>query len=1522
MIRGLFLLAAILLGDHAVADSVLPRLGPLPILAADGSVSGAADIPFGERLTILSQDGAILTVKDATGQEFQVRASDVIAAPKAGLSLMQDDQLAGSATDRADLQLWESAFQLRVFLGGAGSNKFAPSMVVPAGTDLSTARLPVMSIDKAETSVGTPVTIVQALFPLLLTAIDPVGQGQGHSVELHVLVDGSDYARPFMLEKLRLLSRGLAEQPGLLGDGTRFTRQVLYESGAVRDDGEVSASGLRAEWAAEEASKDQIGLTVALSVALKELAEQFDPADSVTHLVLILAGPGLSDDSDAIRIAKEAGDSLAARRAGGVEVGGVVLLQGTPEPNPANDAVLANLAGGAPIKLVDFGTEVFSQLSAFATAKADAPTLGSANPICEGALLGRIPCLVPINPARFEGLSSTFVASQHTNWVALPLWFVSETAPLDLVPNGFLAEDVHAEQADIRACNAIGYVWDVSNAACVPAGEEQGTDFYAQLSAAQDEMASISSQKDSAQEELARQQADWQTEKTTLERLLLSMQEDRDAALVSIRDLEAKVATQLAALLDAQDKVSSQSDQLMQFSVAAESMKEDLSAAQARADELLATIENRTAELQDATTRINALDQNETSINEALAIAQDQTAKLESTVDTLTQSLEEERTAKADLEAKTAQLEADFQEKISVETARSADLDTMRAALSQSLEDERANTALAKANAEQTIADLSHSLEDERASTVLAKANAEQAIADLSHSLEDEHANTALVKTNAEQVIADLEKRIKASEANSAVLQAQISDSQATIATLQAAKNDLSKPLSNVEVKLIQPDWQNEKARLEGLLSATQQDRDAARASIAALEAQVANQLTIISQAQSKVSSQADQLMQFAADAQSMKSDLLAAQARADELSVTIESRNAELQAATARIDALSQNETSINEALAIAQDQTAKLETTVDTLTQSLEEERTAKADLETRTAQLKTDFEEKISLEAARSASLDTVRAALSQSLEDERAKSALVKTNTEQAIADLSQSLKDERANAALVKTNAEQVISELSRSLEDERANTALVKTNAEQVIAELSRSLEDERANTALVKTNAEQAIADLSQALEDERANTALVKTNTEQVFADLEKRIKVSEANSATVQAKIDDTQATIATLQAAKNDLLMQVSIADAARLEAEQHGLDNDKKLAEIGNKVISLQDLLKENAQQLVEVSATLEDERHANEEKQTIAEAKIAQLNEQVANLAKTEEVNATLVAELDKAKSDLSVLQAKTVLLSQASIDALSNFEIQSEKAQTDFALLQTAYDALGKSNSAAISSLKTQFDMVRSELASTHIENEQLTKENELGNLKIQTLMVKSNEDDAKILQLNHELSVTREEMELSLAQSTDSISELQSQVASLTRTRGELSDRLAQLIADKNKPAATLPVDHDALANQVSALMLEATPSPQGVGLTEPKPFNSTDAETSLFADVAMKRPQPRPSDFLPVQSNIVSVEQSKPSTPAVANLTPKEKPVPDTFAGLQGRTLKASALNGCHFEWTGQAGTLVCP
>ena len=108
----------------------------------------------------------------------------------------------------------------------------------------------------------------------------------------------------------------------------------------------------------------------------------------------------------------------------------------------------------------------------------------------------------------------------------------------------------------------------------------------------------------------------------------------------------------------------------------------------------------------------------------------------------------------------------------------------------------------------------------------------------------------------------------------------------------------------------------------------------------------------------------------------------------------------------------------------------------------------------------------------------------------------------------------------------------------------------------------------------------------------------------------------------------------------------------------------------------------------------------------------------------------------------------------------------------------------------------------------------------------------------------------------------------------------------------------------------------------MLETTPSAQGIGETKIKPVISAGEATSLFVDADVKRPQPRPTDFMPIQSNVASVEQSKPSARAITDLAPKAKPVSDTLAGLQRRTLKASALNGCHFEWTGQAGALVCP
>lgn len=749
MMRRLFLLAALVLAQPALADAVLPRLGPMPVLAEDGSVSGVADIPFGTRLTILSRDGAVLTVQDESGAPLRLRTTDVIAAPKAGLTLMAADRSGGTTTDRPDLQLWDSAFQLRVFLGGAGSGKLVSSMMIPAESDLAQARLPVLSIDTAETSVGTSVTMVQALFPLLVKALDPAGTGQGDKVILHVLVDGSDYAKPFMLETLRQLSRTLAEQPKLLAEEMLFTRQVLNDSGDIRDDGAVSASGLRSEWPAAEMANQKADMTATLAAALERLVEGIEPSDPATHLVLILAGPGLSDQAGSLKSASAAGARLAARRADGGGIGAILLAQGTPEPNPANGVVLAALAGDAQTRLADFGTNLASELAALTQAKTQDPTDRRVNTICTDAARGELPCLIPTNSTLPPETSSALAGQTPTTWIALPLWLVSESAPLDLVPVGAVGADVHQNQTDIRACAAIGYVWDQANKACGPAGEAQGIDLSDQLYAAQEAFDMAQQERDAARDALARQDADWQDQKADLYSQLFSAETDRDAARTALEDLEDTVARQMAALAEAQDTAAAQADQLTRLTEQDLILQDDLLAAQNQEAYLSADLDQRTAELQTATTEIAALGQQEDQLRSALIAAQTDLATLEATAVTLTRSLADEAAIRAAGAAKAAQAEAELQDRLTSTEAHSAELDDTIAALSQTLDDERAAKATIEASAAQAYTDL----QDFRT----------------------------------------------ASAANFTALQAQIAQAQAMVTDLQVAKDDVTARLSNAE---------------------------------------------------------------------------------------------------------------------------------------------------------------------------------------------------------------------------------------------------------------------------------------------------------------------------------------------------------------------------------------------------------------------------------------------------------------------------------------------------------------------------------------------------------------------------------------------------------------------------------------------------------------------------------------------------------------------------------------------------
>lgn len=1028
MMRGIFLLAALLVAGPALADSVVPRLGPLPVLAEDGSVSGEADIPFGQPLSILSQDGAVLTVQDDAGQELRVRATDVIAAPQTGLTLMPTGQDTGTATDRPDLQLWDSAFLLRVFLEGAGAGTLSPAMMIPAGSDLAKARFPVLSIDKAETSVGTPVTMVQALFPLMLKALDPGSEGHQRKVVLHVLVDGSDYARPFMIEKLRTLSRTLAEQPAMLGEEVHFTRQVLFESGAVRNDGEVSASGLRSEWTPPKETTTKAGLTTALSSALQDLAKGIDPADPATHLMLILAGPGLSDDAGALKGASAVGSSLAERRSAGADIGGILLAQGTPEPNPANGAVLADLAGGAKTKLADFGADILHELAGLSSARTQGSTNDLSKTICADAALKGIPCVVPINSTLPPEISGALASNDHTTWVALPLWLVAESAPLDLVPRGEVASDVHGAQADIRACAAIGYVWDAANTACVAESETQGIDPLDQLASAKQELGTVTAERDDARNML---------------------------------------------------------DQLQQ------------------------TVDSQTSELAEA---------------------------------------------------------------------------------------------------------------------------------------------------------------------------------------------------------------------------------------------------------QTTAASQSDQLAQLAASEQSAQSDLLAAQGQAADLSATLDQRNAELQAANDQIAKLGQEEQQINSALNDAQ----------------------------------------------TRLASLQEMSASLSKSLDEAGAAKAQIEAEAAQAEADLQTRLKASEAHSAELETSA------------------------------------------------------AELSQSLDAERSAKAEIAANAAQAQADLQDRLTAIEAKSSDLQAQIEQSQTTVSTLTAARDEVSARLAKAEAALAKAEQGLQDKDAKIAELGAEVATLQASLKDSGQQLSDLGNTLEDERQNAQKAQAKSAAEMDRLNNELADLTKTSDVNATLLAQSNEAKASLAALQAEK--------------------------------DTLSKANAATTE--------------------------------KLAAVAVATQKTDAKLGELGKALAAAHQDLEAVKSQDAAQIAALQMQVKDLTKARGDLSDQLAQLAAEKDKQIASLQTERDAFAKQLSDLKSGTVAAPQ----VAKQPTATSDAASTdqapLFATDATPHPKSRPTGLLAMDSDgAAPAAQEAPGT-SLAVLKPTTKANPDVPSRQVAPSLKAPGLNGCKFEWTGQAGRLICP
>jgi hypothetical protein len=639
------LVCTLILTASAQAEVVLPRLSPLDVVGADGKPTGTrVMVPFGLPLELLDRGlagGTVAMVQAAGGAAFAVLATDLIAPTAAQTGLVAMAEPGRNSGLRPNMPLWDSVARARLYLQGAAADSLRPALTELPGGVFPALGLPVFAVESAPTSIGRPVMMAGAWVPVMPEALDPSDSSAPPKVVLHVLVDGSDYARDFTLESLQQVSRVVAQGDKIAG----FTRQVIYDNGALRNEGEVPAAGLRAEW--PEAGGGTGGtLTDALAAALDGLATRIVQGDGAAHVVLVLVGPGLGADPEALARVAAAGENLADLR-------GVVLVQGTPEPNPANDMVLRQMAGGTAARFLDFGGDVMGAVEGvISTAPAeDATTLAAwRGKVCALAADRALPCVI--------GAPGVLPPVAAAEWVALPLWFVIDGAALDLVPAGMAPPAARLAQNEIRACHALGQVWDVAAAGCAASAAtlpDDARSLRADLVAMQGKVYARSQERDLALDDLSRKTADWDDQRITL-------RAEADEALAKLADAQAMMESRAETIAAQEALLSDQAASVADLTDQAEAYAMSVSDLGAERDAALADIARLGGDLDDR--------------DAALVVAKAEVADLTATRDAALADLARTQDDLAAARAKQAELET-------AQATAAAEAATVQAALAE-----------------------------------------------------------------------------------------------------------------------------------------------------------------------------------------------------------------------------------------------------------------------------------------------------------------------------------------------------------------------------------------------------------------------------------------------------------------------------------------------------------------------------------------------------------------------------------------------------------------------------------------------------------------------------------------------------------------------------------------------------------------------------------------------------------------------------------------------------------------------
>lgn len=867
------LLSSLALTASAQAEVAFPRLSPLSVVNADGVATGeSVAVPFGLPLDLLDRTiagGTIVMVQDATGAAFAVRATDLIAptAAQAGLVAMAEPGRNNGL--RPDMPLWDSAARARLYLQGAASDSLRPAFTEQPGGVFPVQGLPIFAVETAPTSIGHPVMMAGAWVPVMPEALDPSGSAAPRKVVLHVLVDGSDYARDFTLESLQQVSRVVAQ--GDLIDS--FSRQVIYDNGTLRDEGQVSAAGLRAEW--PEPDRGTGGtLTDALAAALDNLATSIAPDGDVAHVVLVLVGPGLRTDPLALARVTAAGQKLGDLR-------GAVLVQGTPEPNPANDMVLRQMAVGTTARFLDFGGDVMGAVEGvMSTAPAgDATTLSAwRDKVCALAAERALPCVIAA-----PGVLPPVPAA---DWVALPLWFVMDGAALDLVPAGMAPADARGAQIAIRACHAAGQVWDAAAAACAATAAPLPDDakaLRADLVALQRDLSARSQERDVALNDLSRQTAAWDDQRSTLRAAA-------DQAMVNLVDAQGELDRRAATITAQEAQLSVQAASVADLTDRAEALAGSVSDLQGQLDTALADAERLGLDLVDRDAALVAARDQVADLTAARDASQADLTRMQGELaaalaegDRLANDLAVAKSAQASADAALTQERADWQAKADATAQALADLTTAQSGLEGQVADltrQLADTSTARDLSAAQAADLA-----------VAQAVIEGQLADLTGQLADMTA----ARTTAEVALSSAEAAAAqaATEADAALRVAteQLLAAQSNFDALVAERDDLTARLS------VQTSRADDLEAIKGDLSLAESDIRADHASVTRRLAEAQAEMAELETARSAALAEAATTQAALADAQAKLAELETFRATALAEAATLQAVLTEVQA-------------------------------------------------------------------------------------------------------------------------------------------------------------------------------------------------------------------------------------------------------------------------------------------------------------------------------------------------------------------------------------------------------------------------------------------------------------------------------------------------------------------------------------------------------------------------------------------------------------------------------------------------